>query len=279
VDYSAFQGLDIDVHDDGVALVRMKFKGDEPPDPDAQSSEPRPSNWGPIRRHQHRELTTVWRVLDDDPDVRAALITGPEGSDFYVSGKPPGVQLQGEDLWKFVVWADREVNELITAMAAFGKPLVGAISGAAAGAGLATALLTDISIVSESAILFDPHMLMGMAAGDGACALWPFYTGMPKAKLYMLTSDGLTGREADRIGLVSRAVADNKVMDVAWDYARRLAAGPPNALRFTKKSMNQWFKLTSLVSQELSMATQLLAEFSGDRAGSPYSEFPPRIIP
>lgn len=263
MDYSEFEGLDIEVSDDHVAFIRLKFKiGEEG-----------------VRRHQHRELTTVWRTLDADPNVRSALITGPDGADFYLSGKPPGSQLQGDALWNMVLRLEREGTELVMAMAAFGKPLVGAILGSAAGAGLATALMTDISIVADNAVLFDPHTLLGIGAGDGACALWPFYTGMPKAKLYMLTSDGLTGAEAERIGLVSRSVPEDQVLELAWDYARRLAAGPPNALRYTKRALNQWYKLTGLVAQDYSMSMQLLSEFSGDRAGSPYGTYPPRMVP
>jgi enoyl-CoA hydratase len=262
MNYDRLKGLDVTV-DGGVALVRMKYQ------PDDQVT----------RRHQHEELTTIWRVLDTDPEVRSVLITGPEGGDFYLSGKPPGVSLEGAERWQSIVRLEREGAAILSEMVAFSKPVVAAVLGCAAGAGLAVALLCDISIVSENSTFFDPHAMLGLAAGDGALALWPLLTGMAKAKLYLMTSDSLDGREAERIGLVSLAVAEAQTMQVARQYAERLASGPPTSLRFIKKSLNQWYKLTGLVSQDYSLALQLLSEFSGERANSPYSEFPPRQVP
>lgn len=263
MDYSQLLGLSVAV-EDGVACVRMKYQ------PDDQIT----------RRHQHRELTTIWRDLAGDDDVRSVLITGPEGGDFYLSGKPSGApRLSGDDLWAMVARLEQEGAAIIAEMVAFPKPVVAGIIGTAAGAGLAVALLSDISIASDTATFFDPHSMLGIGAGDGALALWPLLTGMAKAKLYLMTSDALTGLEAERIGLVSLSTAPERTLDVAWDYARRLAAGPPTALRFIKKATNQWYKLSGLVSQDYSLALQLLSEFSGERRGALYSAFPPEYVP
>ncbi|GAA4553711.1 enoyl-CoA hydratase-related protein [Pseudonocardia xishanensis] len=261
--YSDLEGVHVDVSA-GVATVSLRFRpGDEV-----------------TRRHQHRELTTIWRRFDADPEIASVLVTGPEDGDFYLSGKPSGrPPLAGDQLWEMIQRLEREGSGIVTEMAAFTKPVVAAVRGTAAGAGLAVVLLADISVVSEDATLFDPHTMLGISAGDGALALLPLLIGMSKAKLYLLTSDALGGAEAERLGLVSRAVPDGETFAVAEAYAKRLAAGPATAMRFTKKALNQWYKLTGLVSQDYSMALQLLSEFSGERVGGPYAPFPPEKIP
>ncbi len=120
------------------------------------------------------------------------------------------------------------------------KPVVSAINGVAVGAGLAVALMADISIMGESARVSDGHVRLGVAAGDHAALLWPLLCGMAKAKYYLLTADFVTGPEAERIGLVTKCVADDDVLDEALAVARRLAAGSATAIQWTRRVMNHW---------------------------------------
>src|SRR2546422_9039257 len=101
------------------------------------------------------------------------------------------------------------------------KPVVAAINGAAVGAGLALAILADISIAAASARLIDGHTRLGVAAGDHAAIIWPLLCGMAKAKYYLLTADFLDGREAERIGLVSLCVPGAEVLPKALDVDRK----------------------------------------------------------
>ena len=123
------------------------------------------------------------------------------------------------------------------------------------------ALLADISIAAEDAQLIDPHVALGLAAGDHATMIWPLLCGMAKAKLYLLTSDAVEGREAERIGLVSLAVPSERVLPTAMAYARRLAQGHQHALRFTKRALNQWLRLGGLASFDYSAALEGLNFF------------------
>ena len=91
--------------------------------------------------------------------------------------------------------------------------------------------------------------------------IWPLLCGMAKAKLYLLTSDPCTGAEAERIGLVSRAVPADEVFEVAMGYARRIAAGPQLAAQFTKKSLNQWLRLGGITAFDYSQVLELLNFF------------------
>src|SRR5437762_13371979 len=105
----------------------------------------------------------------------------------------------------------REASDLVYNMINLDKPVISAINGVAVGAGLVVALLADVSIISESARFTDGHTRLGVAAGDHAAIIWPLLCGMAKAKYYLLTSDFIDRREAERIGLVSLCVPADQV--------------------------------------------------------------------
>lgn len=130
------------------------------------------------------------------------------------------VQRLAGDYRRVAVMA-REAFDLVLGMLDCEKPIVSAINGVAVGAGLAAALVADISIIGEDVRLTDGHLRLGVAAGDHAALLWPLLCGMAKAKYYLLTSDFIDGREAERIGLVSRCVAQDEVLDTALEVAGR----------------------------------------------------------
>src|SRR5205823_9408689 len=132
----------------------------------------------------------------------------------------------------------REASDIVYNMINLDKPVVSAINGVAVGAGLVVALLADVSIMSESARITDGHTKLGVVAGDHAAILWPLLCGMAKAKYYLLTSEFIDGREAERIGLVSLCVPAEQVLPRALDVADRLARGAQQAIRWTKRSLN-----------------------------------------
>ncbi len=123
------------------------------------------------------------------------------------------------------------------------KPIVAAIQGPAVGAGLAAALVSDITIAAKSARFIDGHTRVGVAAGDHSVIIWPLLIGMAKAKYYLLTCEPLRGEEAERIGLVSLCVDDGELHTTAVSVARKLAAGAPTAIRFTKYALNNWLRV------------------------------------
>jgi enoyl-CoA hydratase len=105
------------------------------------------------------------------------------------------------------------------------------------------ALLADISVAARSARIIDGHTRLGVAAGDHAALCWPLLCGMAKAKYYLLTCETLTGEEAERIGLVSMVVDDDRVQATALEVASGLAAGAQSALRWTKHTLNHWYRV------------------------------------
>jgi enoyl-CoA hydratase len=210
----------------------------------------------------HHDLGGIWRLIDADPNVLAVVITG-EGRAFSAGGDFDMVdRIIDDHTFRMQMWKDGRL--LVENMLSCGKPIVSAINGAAAGGGLAAALLADISIAGRSAKLVDGHTTLGVAADDHAVAIWPLLVSMAKAKYYLMTNEPLTGEEAERIGLVSFCVDDDKVMERALQIAGRLAAGAPEATRFTKYALNNWVR-AAWPAFEASLAFGILG-FAGTEA-------------
>src|SRR4051812_30627811 len=188
----------------------------------------------------HRELADVWLAIDRDPDVDVAVLQG-AGKAFSAGGSFELVESMFDDFDTRVRVA-REARDLVFNVINCSKPIVSGVHGPAVGAGLVAALLADVSVASRSARIIDGHTRLGVAAGDHAAVCWPLLCGMAKAKYYLLTCEPLSGEEAERIGLVSLCVNDDAVHDRALDIATSLAAGAQSAIRWTKHSLNNWYR-------------------------------------
>ena len=174
----------------------------------------------------HRELSEVWAVVDADDSVAVSVITG-AGRAFSAGGDLAMVERMTTD-HAAVVEQWRDAKAVVEEMLASVKPIVSAINGVAVGAGLAVALLADVSIIGESARLSDGHARLGVAAGDHAALLWPLLCGMAKAKYYLMTADFVDGPEAERIGLVTRCVPDERGADRGAGHGRPAGHGQPH---------------------------------------------------
>ncbi|MCE0763355.1 enoyl-CoA hydratase/isomerase family protein [Pseudonocardia kujensis] len=189
----------------------------------------------------HRDLADVWTAVARDESVRAVLIRGAGDRAFSAGGSFDLVESMVDD-WRTRTRVLREARDLVRNIIDCDVPIVSAVNGPAAGAGLVAALLADVSVVGRRAKIVDGHVRLGVAAGDHAAICWPLLCGMAKAKYHLLTNEVLTGEEAERIGLVSLCVDDAEVQDRALEIAVRLAAGSPSALQWTKHALNNWYR-------------------------------------
>ncbi len=211
----------------------------------------------------HREMSEVWAVVDDDDDVRVSMVTG-AGRAFSAGGDLDMIEEMTADFGATLVqW--RDAGAIVEQMMLARKPIVSAINGVAVGAGLAVALLADVSIMGTTARISDGHVRLGVAAGDHAAVLWPLLCGMAKAKYYLMTADFVEGPEAERIGLVTRCVPDDQVVPEALAVAARLAAGSATAVQWTKRVMNGWIR-QALPSFGESLALEMLGFLGPDAA-------------
>jgi enoyl-CoA hydratase/carnithine racemase len=207
----------------------------------------------------HREIAEVWRDIEKDDDTAVVLLRG-EGGAFSAGGDFEMIERMATD-WSVRTRVWKEASDLVYNIINCPKIIVAAIEGPCVGAGLAAAMVSDITIAGRRARIVDGHTRLGVAAGDHAAVIWPLLCGMAKAKYYLLTCDVLTGEEAERIGLVSKVVDDGKVVETALDVAARLADGPPAAIRWTKQALNNWLRLAG-PTFDASLALEFLG-FSG----------------
>ncbi|MCB0962248.1 MAG: enoyl-CoA hydratase/isomerase family protein [Acidimicrobiales bacterium] len=221
--YAAFDALTFDRPAPGVLRITLEGPG-----------------LNALDRRAHRQLADVWLAVDRDPEVRVAVLRG-AGKGLSAGGS---FELLGDLTTDHAARLEvmREARDLVLNVIGCSKPIVSAIHGPAVGAGLVAGLLADVSVVGRSAKIIDGHTRLGVAAGDHAAICWPLLCGMAKAKYYLLTCDPLSGEEAERIGLVSLCVDDDEVGDRALAVATQLAGGAQAAIRYTKQTLNNWYR-------------------------------------
>ena len=188
----------------------------------------------------HRELSRIWRDVDEDPEVNAVILTGADGV-FSAGGDLDLVRDMAED-FDVLTRTWKEARDLVYNVIDCSKPIVSAMQGPAVGAGLAAGLLADISIAATDARIIDGHTRLGVVAGDHAAIIWPLLIGMAKAKYHLMLCEPVSGAEAERMGLVSLAVPDAEVQLKALEVARRLRDGSRTAMQWTKYSLNNWLR-------------------------------------
>ncbi|HUX72503.1 MAG TPA: enoyl-CoA hydratase/isomerase family protein [Steroidobacteraceae bacterium] len=203
----------------------------------------------------HRDLARIWREIDVDDAVRVVVVRG-EGANFSSGGDFDMIDhMIADEATLIRVW--KEASDLVHNIVNCSKPIVSAIRGSAVGAGLAIALLADVSVAADDARILDGHTRLGVAAGDHAVIIWPLLCGLAKARYYLLTNKPLSGKEAERIGLVALSMPDAEVVPAALEIAHALAAGSATALRWTKHALNNWLRLAG-PSFDASLALEFL---------------------
>jgi enoyl-CoA hydratase/carnithine racemase len=196
----------------------------------------RPEALNSVNRPLHHALTRVWRHLADDPEARAVVFTG-EGRAFSSGGDMDMLKSFHTDA-EARRGSLEEAREIVLEMINFPLPLVAAVNGPAVGLGCSLAVLCDIVYIGESAYFADPHVSVGLTAGDGGAPGWPMFVNILKAKEYLFTGDRIPAAEAVAIGLANRVVPDEQLLEVALAFADRLARQPTQSLRSTKRAIN-----------------------------------------
>ncbi len=209
----------------------------------------------------HGELVRLFATLKRESEARAVLLTGRGG--IFSAG--------GDFAW-FPTLSDltaleqlrRDAKQMIWDLLDVPIPIVAAIGGPAVGLGASIALLCDVILMAESASIADPHVRVGLVAGDGGAAIWPLALGPARAKQYLLTGDRVSAAEAERIGLVNRVVPDAALEAEAFAFARRLAEGAPLAIQYTKQAVNKLVKDALNVAFDASTALEIVTFQSDD---------------
>ncbi|HEY0519649.1 MAG TPA: enoyl-CoA hydratase-related protein [Ilumatobacteraceae bacterium] len=190
----------------------------------------------------HDELVALWPRLALDDAIRAVVVTG--AGDSFSEGPSPELfaTMTSGDL-PYIMHVMDDIRQMLINAIDFPKPTVAAINGTSMGGVLAFGLLNDIVVAERHVVFADRHVQAGVAAGDGGVLLWPITMGLMRAKRFLLMGDELTAEDAERVGLITEVVDTGASKARAQEYAKKLAAMPVNALRYTKRGLNEWLRL------------------------------------
>lgn len=209
------------------------------------------------------------RLANADLTVGAVILTG-EGAAFSSGGNIRDMRdrkgMFGGPPDRIVEQYRAGIQRIPRAFAALDVPAIAAVNGPAIGAGCDLACMCDIRIASERAVFAESFVKVGIVAGDGGTWLLPRVVGYARAAEMAFTGDTLSAAEALSIGLVSRVVAPDALMPTALELARRIAANPPQVLRWTKRLLreSQHERLDGILSQ--AAAYQAIAHRTEDHA-------------
>ncbi|HUP73153.1 MAG TPA: enoyl-CoA hydratase/isomerase family protein [Acidimicrobiales bacterium] len=198
------------------------------------------------------EFQSVVRRVDLEPSTRAIVLTG-AGRAFTAGG----------DIRTFGAKHDPRVNRrgwhLVHRMLEIEKPIVAMVNGPAIGLGLTIALLCDSVVMADDATIGDPHVNLGLVAGDGAAVVLPVLIGPHRAKELLLTGRLITGTEAAAMGMINRAVPAGELSDAAYALAREFAAQPTYAARATKMAVNRYLRWMVEQTLDVSLAYEAIS--------------------
>jgi enoyl-CoA hydratase len=226
----------------------------------------RPDAYNAVNRKLHNELSHVFVDAATDVDLDVIVFTG-AGRIFSAGGDKDFLNLCINNTRVFDEVA-YEGKRLIYSMLDCEKPIIGKINGHAAGVGATLALFCDITFIADHARISDPHVRVGLVAGDGGAAIWPQLIGYARAKEYLMTGNAISAVEAAKIGLVNYAVPADELDARVAEFVAQLRQGATSAIQGTKMSINVGLKQLTHAVLETSTALERLANRSPEhRAG------------
>jgi enoyl-CoA hydratase len=196
----------------------------------------RPEALNAIDRVVHGELETIFADIERDDRVELAVLTG-AGRAFSAGGDLDWLlELNADPVASArAIKGDRIIQNALLAME---KPIVAKVNGPAVGLGCSMALFCDIVVATPEAIFADPHVSIGLVAGDGGSLLWPQLIGFARARRYLLSGEPIRGSDAEAIGLIAETAAAEDLDAAVQRWVDVLLAQPTHALRWTKVSIN-----------------------------------------
>jgi enoyl-CoA hydratase len=232
--------------DNGVAILRLN----------------RPERLNAVNGAMHSELMSLFLDVQADSDVRAAVLTG-AGRAFCAGGDfGGGADMRTKSGMTILQEARRIVDNLLDCE----KPIVAAVNGPAAGLGATVALLCDVVVAARNARIGDPHVKMGITAGDGGAVIWPLLIGVNRAKYMLMSGDLISADEAFQMGLVNKVVDEGMALEAGLAIARKLAAGAPYAVQASKTAVNKFIKSVSNLVLPYSLTTEEVSMRTADHA-------------
>ena len=216
-----------------------------------------------VDEQMHKELARVFLDAQDDDESDLVILTG-AGRAFCAGGDTAWFRRQIEDPRSFRAIAP-EAKRIITSLLDLEKPILCRLNGAAAGLGATIALMSDVIIAADSAVIGDPHVKVGLVAGDGGAVIWPQLIGFARAKELLLTGDLLPAAEAARMGLINHAVPAEQLDAKVDEVAGKILGNPRWAVRWTKTVANIPLRELAARLADPAIAYEVLTNLTEDR--------------
>lgn len=211
----------------------------------------------------HEEFGRVFTDLQRDSGSDIIILTG-KGRAFCAGGDFDWFEEQISDPAKFrdIAW---EAKRIVTSILDMEKPMICRLNGAAAGLGATIALLCDMIISDDKAVIGDPHVKVGLVAGDGGAVIWPQLVGFAKAKELLMTGDLLTAPEAQDLGLINYAVPGDQLDAKVGELVAKLQANTKWAVRWTKTVTNIPLRALAAQMMDASVGWESVSNYMDDR--------------
>ena len=212
----------------------------------------------------HDELAQVFTDLQRDT-ASDIIILSAKGRAFCAGGDMDWFDEQIENPASFrdIAW---DAKRIVMSLLEMEKPIICRLNGAAAGLGATIALLCDMIVADETAKIGDPHVKVGLVAGDGGALIWPQLVGYAKAKELLMTGDMLTAAEAQALGLINYAVPAAELDNKVGELVAKLQANPRFAVRWTKTVTNIPLKALAAQIMDASIGYESVSNYMDDRA-------------
>lgn len=214
----------------------------------------------------HHELARVFVDAQDDPDSDLVILTG-AGRAFCAGGDMEWFQGMIDETSRFRGIIP-DAKRIISTLLELEKPIICRLNGAAAGLGASIALMCDVIVAREDALIGDPHVKVGLVAGDGGAVIWPQLIGYVRAKEYLLTGDMLSAKDAAAMGLVNYAVPADQLDAKVAEMAARILSNPRWAVRWTKTAINLPLREIANRVSDAALAYEIVSNATADRQES-----------
>lgn len=216
-----------------------------------------------VDAQMHRELARVFLDAQDDEDSDLVILTG-NGRAFCAGGDTDWFRSQIEDPRRFRAIAP-EAKRIVNSLLELEKPLICRLNGAAAGLGATLALMSDVIIAADTAVIGDPHIKVGLVAGDGGAIIWPQLIGFARAKELLLTGDLLPAPQAAQMGLINYAVPADELDAKVDELVGKILGNPRWAVRWTKTVANIPLRELAARLADPAIAYEILSNMTEDR--------------
>ena len=216
----------------------------------------RPEKLNAIDGTMHEDLSRVFEDINKDRTVDVVILTG-AGRAFCAGGDADWLQSLIDNPWEWETLSEEGKRSMLSILDCR-QPIIAKINGAAAGLGATLALYCDITMAADTARIGDPHVKVGLTAGDGGSGIWPYLIGFARAREFLYTGEMLTADRATDMGLINRCIPADDLDRVVDEFANNLANGAIRAIQWTKQAVNA--PLKQLVSANLDYSLSLEAK-------------------